>query len=84
MALEVQDALVLLAAGVVPALTVVGVAVRMTWWLSRQFSELRKVTYSLDAKHDRRILRLEYWAVKQKNGFQPGLEVPGSANGSGA
>lgn len=66
---------ILIAGGVVSLLTVVGGFVRMTWWLSVQFSEQRKVMYRLHAENNRRVTRLEYWAVMQRNGFQPGTDL---------
>lgn len=81
MTLNGQDALVLIAAGVVPALTCLGVAIKMTWWLSGQFSAQRKLVHEMHDAANRRILRLEYWAVLQRNGFQPSAD---SINGNGS
>lgn len=80
--------MILVLSGIGSMLTIVGLFVRLTWWLSKEFSAVRKLIHERveaiedDAlpKRDERILRLEYWAVQK--GFQPGIK-PFNGGGGG-
>jgi hypothetical protein len=74
---------VLIIAGLVSLSTIIGLFVKLTWWLSKEFSAVRKLIHENGEKRDARITRLEYWAVLQRSGFQPSadpLEFNGKSN----
>lgn len=52
-------------------LTIIGLFVRLTWFLGKEFSSIRKIMFEELEERDNRIVRLEYWAVT--HGFQPGV-----------
>lgn len=72
--------LVLIAGGIVSLTTIIGLFIRLTWWLAGQFSAQRKLSYKLHQENNIRFTRLELWA--NKRGFQPGID-PYDFNGSG-
>lgn len=64
--------LILLASGFVSLSTIVGLFIKLTWWLSNQFSQQRELSYKLHKENNVRFTRLELWA--NKRGFQPGID----------
>lgn len=63
----------------------IAVAMVFSWraktYLDEKFSEHRRFVYTQLQVRDRAILRLEFWAVAQKNGYQPGAEPRDSLMG---
>lgn len=54
--------------------TLVTLAVKLQKFIADQFSNHRKLMYGLFSQRDRAIRRLEFWAVQQGSGFQPGAD----------
>lgn len=66
---------ILIASGLVSLLTIIGLFVRLTWFLSEEFKKQRQLMYAIQDGLHNRVLRLEFWAVRHGNGtFQPGAE----------
>lgn len=66
---------ILIVSGAVSLLTIIGLFVRLTWFLSEEFKKQRLLMYDIQKGLHNRILRLEFWAVRHGNGtFQPGAE----------
>ncbi len=65
--------------------TVVVLALKLQKFISDEFKKHRTLMYGMFAQRDRAIRRLEFWAVKQGDGFQPGVDPfeLGETNGSG-
>jgi hypothetical protein len=67
--------LILIVSGAVSLCTIIGLFVRLTWFLSEEFKKQRKLMYEIQNGLHTRILRLEFWAVRFGKGtFQPGAE----------
>jgi hypothetical protein len=67
--------IILIASGAVSLFTIIGLFVRLTWFISEHFAKQRKLMYEIQNGLHTRILRLEFWAVRFGNGtFQPGAE----------
>lgn len=63
--------------------TVVTLAVKLQKFIADQFSNHRKLMYGLFSQRDRAIRRLEFWAVQQGSGFQPGADPLEFGSGNG-
>lgn len=66
-------------------ITIVVLALKLQRFISDEFTKHRKLVYGMFAQRDRAIRRLEFWAVKQGGGFQPGADPLefGGGNGNG-
>lgn len=60
-----------LAAG---AFSIASATAFLTWFIAKQFTQMRKFVYAEMAKRDRAIRRLEFWAVRTDRGYQPGID----------
>lgn len=66
---------ILIVSGLVSLLTIIGLFVRLTWFLSEEFKKQRQLMWDIQRGLHDRILRLEFWAVRHGSGtFQPGAE----------
>lgn len=65
--------------------TVVGLALKLQKFITDEFRNHRKIMHGMFSQRDRAIRRLEFWAVQQRNGFQPGVDPLdfGGNNGNG-
>lgn len=64
--------------------TVVVLALKTQKFIADEFTNHRKLMYGLFSQRDRAIRRLEFWAVKQGTGFQPGADpLEFGSNGGG-
>lgn len=63
--------------------TVVVLALKLQKFIADQFTYHRKLVYGMFSQRDRAIRRLEFWAVAQGGGFQPGAEPLEFGNGNG-
>lgn len=59
----------------VSVVTLLGGVVRLTWLVSERLKKINETLAEELKERDKRILRLEFWAVLQRNGFQPGMDV---------
>ncbi len=71
MAITISD-VILIAGGAGSLATIIILFVRLTWWLSKQFTEMRKLAYKLHEENNQRFFRLEMWA--NRRGFQPAID----------
>lgn len=76
--------MVLIASGIGSMGTITILFIRLTWWLSKQFSAQRDLLYKLHRENGQRVLRLEMWA--NRHGYQPAGDQfydagPGDGNG---
>lgn len=74
------EVIALVGSGLASIATIIFMFVRLTWWLSNQFSEQRQLSYRLHRENNQRFLRLELWA--NRRGFQPAID-PLDFNGGG-
>lgn len=65
--------------------TVVVLALKLQKFISDEFTKHRTLMYGMFSQRDRAIRRLEFWAIKQGSGFQPGADPFefGKSNGEG-
>lgn len=54
--------------------TVVGAALKLQRFIANEFTQHRKLMYRQLAQRDHAIRRLEYWAIRQDTGYQPGVD----------
>lgn len=56
--------------------TVVMMALKIKAAIDNGFRDNRKLMYQMFKQRDRAIRRLEFWAVREWRGFQPGVDDP--------
>lgn len=54
--------------------TVVVSALKLQRFITSEFEQHRKQMYRQLEQRDRAIRRIEYWAIKQNTGYQPGVD----------